>query len=260
MNAELTSAAGLSETGSTTSKRLDRFFYSGAAALLLIFTFIGFQHFYLAGHNSDGQDLDPARRGKLIAHGIAMSLWMLIFMAQPLLIVTGNRKAHKTLGWAGAIVALCTVVLGLSLVFPLPPNDPNGGLFYGLRSRQFSGLIFFLILVFASCVFVGVWNRKRPAVHRPMMLLSVLTVVGAAFDRIPWIFTIYFKSFWGLTFGPAFGPIVVGLFLLGLKRVLTRSWDKWFGIGLAALAGVNALIMVFVKSSGWDVIANSLSR
>ena len=89
-----------------------RLFYSGAAASLLILAFLGFQQFYLHGKAYPGRELAPPIRTLLILHGIAMSAWMLLFMAQTLLIVAGNRRVHIVLGRVGAVLAACIVLLG----------------------------------------------------------------------------------------------------------------------------------------------------
>jgi hypothetical protein len=40
------------------------------------------------------------------------------------------------------------------------------------------------IVVFGVFVLMRVLNRNRPAVHRPMMLLASVAVIGAATGRI----------------------------------------------------------------------------
>ncbi len=93
-----------------------------------------------------------------------------------------------------------------------------------------------------------------------MMLLSMLSVMPAVFDRIPWIVNLYFESVWGLIFGAYLGPLVLGFLLLGLKSLLTKSWDRWFTIGCVAFACASAFVMFFVKTSAWESVANVLSR
>ena len=92
-----------------------RLFYSGTAALLLILAFLGFQQFYLHGKAYPGRELTPAIRTLVILHGIATSAWMLLFIVQPLLVVTGNRRVHVVLGRFGTVLAGCIVLLGLQV-------------------------------------------------------------------------------------------------------------------------------------------------
>ena len=240
------------------SLRIPRFFYSGAALLLLIFMFIGFQQFFLHGRNFQSQELDPTRRGSLIAHGIVMTIWMLLFVVQPALIALGNRKLHRKLGWMGAAVALCATALGVRLAFPIPPFAETDNLFYGMTPRQFNGLILLTAIMFACFVAAGIWKRRTPAIHRSMMMFSVLTTMGAVFDRIPWIVNLYYGSTLAMIFGPYFGSLVFGLLLLGTLRLLTGSWDRWLAIGNVVFALASAFVMLFVKSGAWESLARVL--
>ena len=168
-----------------------RLFYSGAAALLLILAFLGFQQFYLHGRAYPARELAPPIRTLLILHGIAMSAWMLLFIVQPLLIVAGNRRVHIALGRVGAVLAACIVLLGLRVGIESVRITPPNMKVFGLAPKQFLASPIFTILLFAGFVFVGVWNRRRPEVHRPMMLLSVLALMPAPIDRLDAIQNIY---------------------------------------------------------------------
>ena len=241
------------------SRKSFRFFYVGSAVLLLILTFIGFQHFYLHGRNFLDQELDDTRRGLLITHGVFMTAWMLLFVGQTLLIATRNLKHHRILGWVSSFVSLLVVGLGIMLVFPIPPIGQNEELFYGLTPRQFNGFILSTVVMFAAFVAVGIWKRKRPTIHRAMMLMSMLSVMPAVFDRIPWIVNLYFESDLGLVFGPFFGPMVLGVILLGVNRLLQGTWDRWLIIGNAVYVCSSVLVMFTVKTSVWEFVAGILS-
>ena len=54
--------------------------------------------------------------------------------------------------------------------------------------------------------------------------------------------------------------LVVGLFFLIVKRLLTRSWDRWFTMGYAGLVIASALIMRLATMSAWDHFASFLLR
>jgi hypothetical protein len=75
-----------------------RWFYPVAILFLLVFTVIGFQLFYFKGMAYPGRPLPPPVRSLTIAHAAAMSAWMLIAVAQPFLIATGNKRLHRNIG------------------------------------------------------------------------------------------------------------------------------------------------------------------
>ena len=47
-----------------------------------------------------------------LVHGTLFSLWLVLAVLQPALIVTKRRKLHKQVGWLGAVIAALMVVLG----------------------------------------------------------------------------------------------------------------------------------------------------
>jgi small basic protein len=180
---------------------------------------------------------------------------MLLFLVQPLLIVSGNRRVHMTLGKAGAVLAACVVFLGLQVGIQAARVNPADMKLWGLAPKQFMAIPVISILMFAGFVIAGVWNRRRPEVHRPMMLLAVLAVIPAAIDRIDAIQSLYRGTMWGTIFGPFFSMLVIGLFLLLVKRLVTGSWDRWLAMGYAGLVIASALIMQLATMSAWDHVA-----
>jgi len=245
--------------GPTSPKRA-RLFYFGVAALLLVLMFLGFQQFYLHGKAYPNRELAPPIRTLLILHGIGMSAWVLLFLVQPLLILTGNRRVHMMLGPIVAALAACIVILGFRLGIVATQITPPEMIIWGLAPRQFMAVPIISIMIFAGFVIAGVWNRRRPEVHRPMMLLATLAVIPAAVSRIDSITALYQGTVWEMVFGPFFGTLVVGVFFLVMKWLLTRSLDRWFAIGYAGLVVSSALIMQLATTRAWDHFASFLLR
>lgn len=237
-----------------------RLFYTGAAALLLILMFLGFQPFYLHGKAFPNRELTPPIRTLLILHGTAMSAWMLLFLVQPVLIVSGHRRVHRMLGRVGTVLAAGIVILGLQLGVESARVNPPDLRLWGLAPNQFMAVPVISILLFAGFVFAGLWNWRRPAVHRPMMLLATLAVIPAAVDRIDAIQALYRGTMWGTLFGPFFSTLVIGLLFLVMKRLLARSWDRWLAVGYAGLVVASALTMQLATTTAWDHLASVLLR
>ena len=249
-----------SQAEAPASPKRARLFYTGAAALLLILMLLGFQQFYLHGKAFPNRELTPPIRTLLILHGTAMSAWMLLFLVQPLLIVAGNRRVHMMLGRVGAVLAACIVFLGLRVAIGAAQVNPPDMRLWGLAPKQFMAIPLAAILLFAGFVFAGVWNRRRPEVHRPMMLLAVLAAIPAALDRIDAIQSLYRGTVWGTIFGPFFSMLVIGLFFFVAKRLMTRSWDWRFATGYTGLVVASALTMQLAATSAWGHFASFLLR
>ena len=260
MNTIETSPSPARHSAPTKTFKSMRFFHAAAAALLLVLMLWGFNQFYMHGRAYPDRPLTPPIRTLLIMHGTAMAAWMLLSLAQPLLIVTNNRRTHMMLGRVGAVIAACIVILGLRLGIESTRVNPPDMRLWGLSPKQFMAVPIISILIFGSFVTAGVLNRRRPEVHRAMMLLSVLAVMPAAMDRIDAIKDLYSGTVWGTIFGPYFSMLVVAVIFLGVKWLLQRSVDKYYAIGCAGLIISSALIMQIATTGAWDTFAGFLLR
>jgi hypothetical protein len=237
-----------------------RLFYAGASALLLVLMCLGFQQFYLHGRAFPNRPLAPGIRTLLIAHGIAMSLWVILLLVQPLLVMNRKHRIHMALGKAGAVLAALIFVLGLESALESVRIDPSRMFVWSMTAKEFMAVPLISILIFAGLVAAGIVNRRRPEIHRPMMLLATLTVISAATDRIPAMLSLFDRTVWGTTFGPFFPPLVVGALLLMVKWALTRSFDRYFAVGWAGLVLADAGIVKLATTQTWDGIACFLLR
>ena len=260
MNSILTLPSDIYQANQSAFRDRARLFYAGAAALLLAVMFLGFQQFYLHGRAFPDRPLTPAIRTLVIAHGIAMSLWMMLLLVQPLLVLNRKYRVHMAVGKAGALLAAVIVVLGLELALESARIDPSRIFVWSMTYEEFMAVPFVSILIFAGFVATGILNRRRPEIHRPMMLLATLTVISAATDRIPALLSLFEKTVWGTTFGPFFPPLLCGAVLLVVKWVLTRSFDRCFAMGWAGLVVADAGIMKLATTQTWDGMASFLLR
>ncbi|HEY2400718.1 MAG TPA: hypothetical protein VGI23_10210 [Steroidobacteraceae bacterium] len=260
MNSALTLPSDIHQANQSTFRDRARLFYAGAAALLLTVMFIGFQQFYMHGRAFPDRPLTPAIRTLVIAHGIAMSLWMMLLLVQPLLVLIRKYRVHMAVGKAGALLAALIVVLGLELALESARIDPSRLFVWSMTYKEFMAVPFVSILIFAGFVATGILNRRRPEIHRPMMLLATLTVISAATDRIPALLALFEPTVWGTTFGPFFPPLLCGALLLVIKWTLTRSFDRWFAMGWAGLVVADAGIMKLATTQTWDGMASFLLR
>lgn len=235
-----------------------RRFYAMAAAVLLVLMFIGFGRFYVQGRAYPGRELAPPIRSLLIWHAITMTVWMVLFVVQPLLIVTGRRALHMALGKAGAVLAAAVVVLGYWVGIAATRIAPPELVIWGLSPRAFMTVPLIGITIFALFVTVGIWQRRRPEIHRPMMLLAGLAAIPAAVSRIDTINTLYDGTIWADVFGPFFATVVLGLLLVAANWLLVGRLDRWLAGGFALLAAADVLILRLATTGAWDRFATLL--
>ena len=236
-----------------------RLLYAAASLLLFVLMLVGFQQFYLHGRAYPSQPLATPIRTLLIAHGVAMTLWVVTLVVQSLLITGGNCRLHMTVGPFAVVLAVAMVLLGLWVPVQAARFEPDETV-WNLNRVHFMAIPVFAILTFGAFVAVGFWQRRRPEIHRPMMLLATLSIIPAATDRITGLPELYAASFWGPLLGPFFAGLIVGMLFLVAKSLLTRSFDRWFATGFAVLIVVDLFIMRLAPTDTWGRFAAFLVR
>jgi hypothetical protein len=243
------SAVAVASQAPVSRERSERIFYFVAGCLLFVIVVIGFQQFYLHGKASNGGPVTQQIMPLVFLHGIAMSSWIVLLVVQSSLIVSGNRKLHMSLGVGGALLAAFLVIVGLATAITSVHYNPDGYKeIWG--ARRFLSLMLTNILGFGTLAGIGLIYRQRPEIHRPMMFLATLFVAGpAGIFRIPSVN------------GPVMGAVhsilatwipmlALGALLVLIKSLLTRTWDKYFAVGFAAIVAT-CLLQVFISSTAW---------
>lgn len=229
-------------------ERMERMFYLLSSCLILIVIAVGFQHFYLHGRASDGSPVTQKIMPLVFLHGILMSSWIVLFVVQSGLIVSGNRKLHMSLGVGGAVLIALLVIVGVTTGLASVHYNPDG--YKGIwGARQFLSFMMVNILGFGTLAGIGVQYRKRPEIHRPMMLLATLFISGAGLFRIPAISEPIMGSV-HVIFAAWIPMLVLGVLLVVVKWVMTRSWDRYLATGFGAIA-VTCVLQYFIANSGW---------
>lgn len=235
----------------------DRFFYVAAGAIFLVLTVIGFQQYIFHGKHSDGSAIAPVMLAIVIAHSTAIFAWFVMFFVQALLISTHNRRVHMTLGWGVVGIAALIVVSGPMVAYRSIQVAPEQVIF-DWPGPQFLLVMWTEIALFATFVTIGVLSRKRPRIHRPMMLMACLVIVSGATARIAQVGSIFGYHQWMAIFGPV---VCLGALLLVVRAAMTRSFDRPFAMGLAVFVVVTMIAGRLAVTSTWvDWAAMILKR
>jgi hypothetical protein len=168
--------------------RRDRFFVAFASAILLIvlvgFAKTFFGRSYFGKLDMLGTTELPAH---LIVHGIILTAWFVLFLAQTLLVATRRIAVHRRVGIAGVFLAVLVVASGLITVAEFVPRATLAKLpveaFVPVVFANSGGLA-----AFAICVLRGVLRRSEPAVHRRMMAIASSTITVQAGTRVGELF------------------------------------------------------------------------
>lgn len=230
-------------------------FYIGATLVMTALAFIGFNKFYLHGQAFPGREIPPPIRTLVITHGVAMSLWMLLLTAQPVLIAFRKHRWHMQLGKLGAALAAMILVSGIWLAIRSATVTPPEVVLFGLPPKPFMAVPFISVVIFAIFVALGVMYRRTPHVHRSMMLLATLSALSAAVARIQPLNNLYAGTEWERLFGPFLFTLTLGVVLVGIRSAMMRSLDRPFAIGLMALIAASVGIMLIAPTAAWAAFA-----
>jgi hypothetical protein len=160
------------------SVRRGRLFYIGASLAIVTAVFIGFARTYFLRGYFQATPLPLL----LQLHGFVFTGWILLFLAQTLLIAGRRVALHRRLGVVGGVLAGLLVVVGLATAIASTRRNVAAGN---------TGALTFLatpvgdMLVFGVLVTAGIYYRRRSDIHKRLMFLATISILDAAFARWP---------------------------------------------------------------------------
>jgi hypothetical protein len=195
-----------------TRRRRERLFYLGMSAALVITVFAGFAPTYYLRPYFTTAPLMPL----LHLHGLVFTAWLVLFVTQTTLVARHRTDIHRRLGIAGGVIATLMVIVGVTTALirakqgatPLPAISPLSFLVVPLGD----------MFVFGILVGAGFYFRRRPDVHKRLMMLATISIMAAAIARLPFaIMQAGPPAFFGLT--DVFVVACILYDLITLKRV-----------------------------------------
>jgi hypothetical protein len=161
------------------NKRHERFFYTGMTVAFVITVFAGFARTFFLRPYFETSPLMPL----LILHGIVFTSWLVLLLTQTTLVATNRTRLHRRLGVAGAVLAALMIFVGTTTAlirakgFQVPPGFSSPLVFLTIPLGD--------MLVFAILVGAAFYFRRRPDVHKRLMLLATIAILPAAVARLP---------------------------------------------------------------------------
>lgn len=199
-------------TPAITRKRRERWFYIAMSIAAVITVFAGFAPTYYLRPYFNTTPLMPL----LHLHGMVFTSWLALFLVQTTLVAAHRTDIHRRLGILGGVIAAFMIVLGTTTAVirasqgatPVP----------GVSSLSFLVVPLGDMLVFAILVGAGFYFRRRPDVHKRLMLLATISILAAAIARLPFaIMQAGPPAFFGLT--DVFVVACIAYDLITLRRV-----------------------------------------
>jgi hypothetical protein len=188
-------------------RRRNRTFNIALGLSVIAIVFVGFYRtYYLNGYFAHR----PLRLS-LYLHGFIFSAWFVLLLVQIILVAIGRTDLHRRLGVAGFGLASIMVPLGVyigihSAKYGSPATPP------GVPPLVFLVVPLADMFVFGTLAGAGLLYRRKPQIHKRLMILSTLSILSAAFGRMPF----HFIQTGGI-------PVIFGL--TGLTILVFIAWD-----------------------------------
>jgi uncharacterized membrane protein YozB (DUF420 family) len=188
-----------------------------------------------------------------IVHGVVMSVWVVLFVAQVWLVARGNIRWHRRVGVAGMVLAPLVLILAVAMAIdamraghtPVPQVTP----------QQFLAVPLFNAVLFAGLAGAGLALRKHREAHRRLMLLAMLCLLPPAVARIPQALDVFRAGSLFL----AIGVMAANILACAVRDArLHRRAHPAFVFGGAAAVLALPLALVVSHTAWWQHFAGLL--
>lgn len=191
--------ATASLTNASSERQRDRLFYRAIAIALALTVLGGFgptYYFRLVG-TAPLATLSGGPVTLLVhTHAVLFTAWVLLFIAQTVLIAQRRVALHRKLGTAGAGLACLMVVAGTLTAI----NQAARGVApAGFDPYQFLMIPLSDMLLFGGFVAAALRQRANREAHKRLMLLAYVCIVTAAIGRLPGVLPLGPPVFFGLS-------------------------------------------------------------
>lgn len=233
-------------SGAPAGARTRNRFFLGMAGTLLLLVLIGFSpSLYLRVFFPV-----PPIPGYLHLHGAVLTGWFVWLCLQASLIEVGRPATHRRLGVIGA--GLGVAVLGAALLATLNVVSRITSLgidldadasalgigVSGVRVVEFAAGVVWgnltSVVIFAVLFAAAIYMRGNAQVHKRLVLLASIAIIGPALARI---------SRWPI-FGGEQGPFIPAVLLLLVLAVVANDVIATRRVHPATVAGIGAAIVV----------------
>ena len=186
-------------------------------------------------------------------HGAILTLWFVLFFVQVRLVAVRRVDLHRLLGTFGAVVAVLVIWVSSAVAIQATRRDYLADPHSDAALSFLAFLLLGELLSFACFVSIGLLLRRRPEIHKRLMLLGSCCLLGAPVIRIPLHF-IQTLNLWGIIGIHDSVPIAFILY----DTIRTRRLHPAFLWGGITFLLVNPTLMFVSKTAVWIQFAKWL--
>ena len=253
-------------SGTPRAHAIDRWIYVFMAAWFIAIVLTGFIPDSLGKIAAVQAGQRPPLPLVMHAHAVLMGSFLLLLLAQTMLVATGRCDLHRRLGLAAMVLAPALVVAGFLLavnsyhgVWSAAQSGPPG-IREAMASRIpiLDNILLLQIrvgILFALFLAIGLRARSRDSgFHKRMMILATAIPLPAAIDRMAWLPTTLPGS-----------PLATDLYVV-LAVAPLFAWDLFrnrnvhraYWVWLPVYAAASVVVNLLWDTPGWHGTAHQI--
>jgi len=156
----------------------------GRSFHLSLMVFISALVLYGFSHTVDADVFHPEQPQPLILyiHAMVFTIWLFLLVLQTALVTVRNPQLHRRLGWLGLGFGVLMLIVGTATILVMGKIrverlGPEAGMFIYRPIED--------ILFFGTAFGLAIYWRKRPDLHRRLIVLAACALTPPAIARIP---------------------------------------------------------------------------
>ena len=255
-------------SGTPRAHAIDRWIFVAMAAWFIVVVLVGFIPDALMKIGLVQAGLRPPFPIVMHMHAVAMGSFLLLLLAQTVMVATGRCELHKQVGIAAFVLVPVLVVVGIVLAptmyyqswyaLQAAPPSARAELQQVLSIREDILLLQISAgLLFATFIWIALSARKENSgLHKRMMILATAVPLGASIDRMQWLPSSLPGSPWAtdLYILAALSPMFVW------DVIRNRQVHEAYRIWLAIYVPVAVMVTVAWDKPWWHAAARAIMR
>jgi len=224
----------------------DHRFFSLMAIVTSATILAGFSNTYLPKVATGAPVLPPI----VHVHAVVFTSWLVVFVAQTTLVVSGRTAVHRRLGVAGVVLAALMLAVGTATAIVVARQGHRG--IPGVEFADAEGFLLLnlgALIVFGTLVTAGWYFRRNLQAHKRLMLIATAgALVGPGVSRLS------FAS----GNPPVIGVLALAFLLAGpVYDLVTRRrvHQAYVWSGLLSLAAIPPIVAQLSATDIWHSIA-----
>jgi hypothetical protein len=217
--------------------------YVGLALLITAIVFAGFARSFYGT-----VALDVAHPWIIHVHAAVYVGWLALLITQSVLAARGQIALHRRIGNFGIAYGVLVLLLGVIVSIAVPAIHVRAGEWPMERAEQFLAIPLGDMVLFSGFFGAAIAYRRRPEIHKRLIVLAAVAVMFAAVGRVPYV------DGRAVRLAVWYSPVLVAMAhdLYTKRRVHPVYW-----VGVVAMAVV-FLRVPFSQTEDWRRIGRAI--